>query len=136
MSTLTEARRAHPALFDRDEWRVDGREKVSGRAMYAADFEVPGMLHAAFATSPFAHARIVTIDVERAKSIPGVHAVLTGKDIGEHRFGRRFFDRPALCVERALFIGDSVAAVAAETREIAEAAAAAVEVEYEELPAV
>jgi CO/xanthine dehydrogenase Mo-binding subunit len=134
MSTILQTRRAHPQLFDRDELRIDGREKVSGQAMYAADFELPGMLHAAFATSPFAHARIVAIDVERAKAMPGVHAVLTGRDIGEHRFGRRFFDRPALCVERALFIGDSVAAVAAETREIAEAAAAAIDIEYEELP--
>lgn len=135
MSTVAPTRR-HPAIFDRNETRVDGREKVSGEAQYAADFELPGMLHAAFATSPLAHARIISIDTEQARAVPGVHAVLTGRDIGEHRFGRRFFDRPALCVDRALFIGDTVAAVAAETREIAERAAALIEVEYEELAAV
>ncbi len=136
MSTLTQTRRIHPSIFDSNELRVDGREKVTGEAEYAADFELPGMLHAAFATSPFAHARIVSIDVERARAVPGVHAVLTGRDIGEHRFGRRFFDRPALCVDRALFIGDAVVAVAAETRETAEAAAALIDVEYEELPVI
>lgn len=123
-------------IFARDELRVDGREKVSGKAAYAADVVLPGMLHAAFAGSAVPHAKIVAIDTTQARAIPGVHAVLTGRDIGEHRFGRRLFDRPALCVDRVLFIGDFVAAVAAETREIAETAAAAIEVEYDELPAL
>jgi len=136
MSASTTDSRIHPAIFDSNELRLDGREKVTGEAAYAADFELPGMLQAAFTTSPYAHARIVSIDTERAREVPGVHAVLTGRDIGERRFGRRFFDRPALCVDRALFIGDAIAAVAAETREIAEAAAALVDVEYDELPAV
>jgi CO/xanthine dehydrogenase Mo-binding subunit len=125
-----------PGLFHTDERRVDGWEKVSGAAAYAADFTLPGMLHAAFARSPLPHARIVSIDTSQAAAVHGVHAVLTGRDIGEHRFGRRFFDRPALCVDRVLFVGDAVAAVAAESREAAEAAAAAIRVEYEELPAV
>lgn len=123
-------------IFSRDELRVDGREKVRGEAVYAADFSLPGMLYAAFAGSTVPHARIVAIDTSRAREIPGVRAVLTGRDIGEHRFGRRLFDRPALCVDRVLFIGDSVAAVAADSREIAEAAAAAIDVEYDELPAL
>lgn len=119
-----------------DEWRVDGAGKTSGAAQFAADFSVPGMLWAGFATSPHAHARIASIDVSRARAVPGVVAVLTGADIGDHRFGRRLFDRPVLAVERTLFIGDYVAAVAAEAREVAEEAAAAIDVEYEELPAV
>jgi len=136
MSTATQTSQTLPSIFSSNELRIDGREKVTGEAQYAADFELPGMLHAAFTTSPYAHARIVSIDLKRARELPGVHAVLSGRDIGEHRFGRRFFDRPALCVDRALFIGDSVAAVAAETREIAEAAASLIDVEYEELPVI
>lgn len=130
-STLRRGR----ALLETNERRVDA-EKVSGAAKFAADFYLPEMLWAAFATSPFAHARIAAIDVCGAKAMPGVRAVLTGTDIGDRRFGRRLFDRPVLAVDRVLFIGDYVAAVAAETREQAQAAAAAIAVEYEELPAI
>src|SRR5579883_2714771 len=122
--------------LERGERRIDGTEKVSGAAMFAADCRLPGMLWAAFTTSPLAHARIRTIDVSAARAMPGVHVVLTGKDIGERRYGRRLCDRPVLAVERVLFIGDAVAAVAAESRELAEAAAAAIVVDFEELPAV
>ena len=66
----------------------------------------------------------------------GVHIVFTGRDLGERYFGRRLFDWPVLAWDRVRFIGDYVAAVAAESREIAEAAAAAIDVEYEELPAI
>ena len=133
MSTVLER---GAALLERGERRIDGRDKVTGQAKYTADFKMEGMLHAAFVRSSVAHAKIVGIDSSEAKTIAGVHAVLTGRDIVEHRFGRRLYDRPALCVDRVLFIGDVVAAVAAETREIAEAAAASIIVEYEELPAV
>src|SRR5579872_3021691 len=129
-STLSER------LFQSGEWRIDGVQKTSGGAHFAADASVPGMFWAAFATSPFPHARIASIDTSRARDIPGVAVVLTGADIGDRRFGRRLFDRPVLAIERVLFIGDYVAAVAAETREIAEEAAAAIDVEYDELPAV
>lgn len=123
-------------LLERGERRIDGAQKTSGVAQFAADFNMPGMLWAAFASSPLPHARIVSIDATRARAMPGVAGVLTGADIGDRRFGRRLFDRPVLAIERTLFIGDYVAAVAAETREIAEEAAAAIEVTYDELPAV
>lgn len=123
-------------LLETGERRIDGAQKTSGSAQFVADFRLPGMLWAAFVTSPLPHARIVSIEASRARAMPGVAAVLTGADIGDRRFGRRLFDRPVVSVDRALFIGDYVAAVAAETREIAEDAAAAIQVAYDELPAV
>jgi CO/xanthine dehydrogenase Mo-binding subunit len=128
--------RPKTGVFETSEYRVEGREKVSGQAQYAADFSMPGMLWSAFVTSPTPHAKIVSIDTSAARAIKGVHTILTGKDIGEHYFGRRLLDWPVLAIDRVRFIGDYVAIVAAETPEIAQAAAAAVEVEYEELPAV
>ena len=124
------------ALFATPEIRVEGREKVSGRLAYTADITRPGTLWAAFATSPFAHARIVRVDVAAARAIPGVRAVLTGADIGPRRFGRQLYDWPVLACETVRFLGERVAAVAADTREAAEAAARAIAVTYEELPAV
>jgi CO/xanthine dehydrogenase Mo-binding subunit len=128
-SALPEALR-----FGEPEYRVDGREKVSGQARYSADFAMPEMLWAAFAASPVPHARIVSIDTTRAKEISGVRAVLTGAEIGEHYFGRRVCDWPVLAIDRVRFVGEYVAAVAADTPEIAAEAAAAIEVEYEDLP--
>jgi CO/xanthine dehydrogenase Mo-binding subunit len=118
------------------ERRVDGGVKVSGQAKYSADFAMEGMLWAAFLTAPVAHARIVSIDTAAARAIPGVHAVLTGADIGERYLGRVLFDWPVLAFDKVRFIGDHVAAVAAETREIAQAAVAAIEVRYAELPPI
>jgi carbon-monoxide dehydrogenase large subunit len=118
------------------ERRVEGREKVSGEAKFSADMHRAGMLWAAFVISPYPHARIVRIDTAVAKAMSGVHAVLTAADIGNIRFGVVLADWPVLAVERVRLVGDYVAAVAAETREQADAAAAAVEVVYEELPPI
>jgi CO/xanthine dehydrogenase Mo-binding subunit len=136
MTTSIEHTTTRPAT-DRlraDERRYDGRIKVVGEAQYTADFTMPGMLWAAFVASTMAHARIVSIDTRAAKEMPGVHAVLTGADIGERYFGRRLCDWPVLSVDRVRFIGEYVVAVAADTPEIAAAAAATIEIEYEELP--
>lgn len=129
-----DARRAES--FMAPEYRVEGRDKVTGAARYAADASMPGMLWAAFLLSPYPHARIASVDVSRARALPGVRAVLTGADVRPARFGRRLLDWPVLPWDRVLFAGDRVAAVAAETPEAAEAAVAAIEVAYEELPAV
>ncbi len=118
------------------ERRVEGREKVTGAARYSADFTREGMLHAAFVGSPYAHALVRRVDVSAARAVPGVRAVLTGADVRPARFGRRLQDWPVLAWDRVRFIGDRVAAVAADTLEAAEEAARLVEVEYEELPAV
>jgi CO/xanthine dehydrogenase Mo-binding subunit len=123
-------------MFTSPDVRVEGDGKVTGAALYAADVVRPDMLHAAYVGSPYPHARIVAVDTEKARAMPGVHAVLTGEDLRPARFGRRVQDWPVLCWDRVRFIGDRVAAVAAETLEQAEAAARAVSVRYEELPAI
>ena len=118
------------------ERRVEGDEKVTGAAKYSADFRREGMLHAAFVASPYAHALITHVDTTAARAVPGVRAVITGADVKPARFGRRLQDWPVLVWDRARFVGDRVAAVAADTLEAAEAAAALVDVTYEELPAI
>jgi CO/xanthine dehydrogenase Mo-binding subunit len=123
-------------VFDLPEYRVEGREKVTGAAEYAADHLPPGTLFAGFFGSPVPRARIRSVDVSRARELPGVHAVLTGADIGLVRFGRRLLDLPVLAVDEVRFIGDRIAAVAAESREIVEEALRLIEVDLEELPAV
>ena len=125
-----------PASLTGNETRVEGREKVSGQAKYTADLQRPDMLWAAFVTSPYAHAKIVRIDTAAAKAMPGVRAVLTPEDIGEVLFGSVLADWPVLAYERVRLVGEYVAAIAADTREQAEAAAAAVNVTYTELPPI
>ena len=124
------------SILDQPEYRVEGRDKVTGAARYAADVVMPGMLQAGYVTSPYAHARIVSIDVSAARALPGVRAVITGADTKPGRLGRRLQDWPILCWDRVLFIGDRVAAIAADTAAIADEATRLVEVEYEERPAV
>ncbi len=125
-----------PELLDRPERRIDGEEKTTGAARYTADLVVPRVIEAAFVRSPYPHARIVSVETGRARALAGVHAVMTGADVRGQRLGRRLQDWPVLCWDRVLFIGDRVAAVAAETREIAEEAVRLISVEYEELPAL
>ncbi|MEZ0241371.1 MAG: xanthine dehydrogenase family protein molybdopterin-binding subunit [Chloroflexota bacterium] len=124
------------AALARPELRIDGPAKVTGGAAYAADHVSPGTLHARFLGSPLPHARIVSVSVERARAMPGVHAVLTGSDVVDMRFGRRLQDRPVLAWDRVRFVGDRIAAVAADSVEAADSAVAAIELELEELPAV
>ena len=116
--------------------RGEGADKVSGQAVYAADITLPGMLWGQVLRSPFPHARIVSIDTSRAKELPGVHAVLTGTDIPDRRVGRLLRDCPVLARDKVLFIGEKVAAVAAESPDLAEEALLLIDVEYAELPAV
>lgn len=117
--------------------RFDGIEKVTGDARYAADVSRPGMLWAHVLRSPLPHARLVSIDTGRARALPGVHAVLTGADLPpECRVGRSMRDMPVLAREKVRFVGEKVAAVAAEDRDVAEEAAGLISVEYQELPAV
>ena len=116
--------------------RIEGPEKVSGRALFAADIHPPGTLWGKVLRSPLPHARIVSVDTTAARQAPGVKAVITGKDVAGHLMGRRIQDMPVLCWDKVRFIGDRVAAVAAESREAAEQALDLIRVEYEELPAV
>jgi len=134
--TRTSVAPATTTVFAVDEIRVDGRDKVSGQMAYTADIRRPDTLWAAYAISPYAYARVKSIDKTAALAVPGVKAVLTAADIGNVRLGRQIFDWPVLAVEVVRFIGDRVAAVAAETREAAEEAARLIEVDYEELEPV
>ena len=134
-TTITDASQAARRFLAGDEARIDGEIKVCGEAIYTADISREGMLWAAFAESPYPRAKIVAIDATAALAVPGVKAVLTGQDVGERRFGNLINDWPVLAYGEVTFIGEFVAAVAAETREAAAEAAALVDVTYEELPA-
>ncbi|MBM2810727.1 MAG: hypothetical protein HW416_1486 [Chloroflexi bacterium] len=123
-------------ILDVPEIRVDGILKTTGRARYTRDLALPGMLWAKFLMSPHPHARILSIDTAAARAVPGVHAVLTGRDIGRKFWGRPVADWPVLAYDRVLYVGERVAAVAAETPEAAEEALSRISVVYEELPAV
>ncbi|HXM07312.1 MAG TPA: molybdopterin cofactor-binding domain-containing protein, partial [Candidatus Acidoferrum sp.] len=123
-------------VFVTDEIRNDGVAKVTGQTEYTADLVPRDALWAAFVQSPFAHAKIVSINVEAARAVPGVRAVLTADDIGCPHFGRSVFDWPVLAYDTVRFDGDRVVAIAAETRGAALAAAQAVTVKYEQLPAI
>ena len=116
--------------------RVEGVGKVNGAAAYTADVAPPMTVWAKNVRSPFPHARILSIDTSRALAVPGVLAVVTAADIPNDRTGRNIKDVPLLCDDKVRFVGDKVAAVAAESREIAATAAELVDVRYEELPAV
>jgi CO/xanthine dehydrogenase Mo-binding subunit len=116
--------------------RIEGVQKVSGQAVYTADQLIPGMIWGKVLRSPHPHARIIRIDTTRAKSFPGVLAVLTSKDVPESLTGRRLRDMPILARDRVRFVGEKAAVVAAEDVNVAEEAANLIEVEYEELPAV
>ncbi len=102
--------------------RVEGAEKVSGQAAYGADVHFPGTLWGKILRSPYAHARIVRIDTSKALQVPGVKAIVTGKDEPNHYQGKSIRDIPVLCWDKVRYIGDKVAAVAAESRDAAEEA--------------
>lgn len=116
--------------------RVEGVEKVTGRALYSADVHLPGALWGKILRSPYPHARIVHVDTAQALKVEGVRAILTGNDVTGRYRGKTIRDVPVLCWDKVRYVGDRVAAVAAETVEAAEEAVSRIEVQYEELPAV
>ncbi|MGG3161898.1 xanthine dehydrogenase subunit D [Geobacillus stearothermophilus] len=117
--------------------RPDGVDKVTGKLKFLTDLSFPNMLHGKILRSAYPHAKIISISTKKAEELPGVRAVITSKDVpGLNRFGLIFPDQPVLCDERVRYVGDAVAAVAAETEEIAEKALQLIEVEYEPLPVI
>ena len=127
--------------------RHDGPDKVMGRARYAADIHLPGMLHAKMLRSPHAHARIKNIDASKALALPGVEAVVTAADLpdispemSDQEEGAAvnygFYSRNILAREKALYRGHAIAAVAAASPHLAEQALDLLEIEYEVLPPV
>jgi 4-hydroxybenzoyl-CoA reductase subunit alpha len=117
---------------------VDARSKVTGEAIFTADISLPRMLVGKVLRSPLPHARILNVDVSRAKKLRGVHAVVTGSDTAGEKWGvfRYTRDQQLLCVDKVRYVGDEVAAVAAVDEETALEALNLIQVEYEELPAV
>ncbi|MBI3079318.1 MAG: xanthine dehydrogenase family protein molybdopterin-binding subunit, partial [Deltaproteobacteria bacterium] len=116
--------------------RLDATEKAAGRATYTVDLRLPGLLHGRFLRSPHPHARLLHVDAERARRLPGVRAVVTGADAPAVRHGRVIKDETAFPTTRVRFVGERVAAVAAIDPDIAEEAVGLIRVEYEPLPPV
>ncbi len=114
--------------------RPDGPEKVTGQVQYVADLKPRGLLHAKLLRSPHAHARIARIDVSRARALPGVRAVLTAADVPELKRKAPTRAHAVLAIDRVVFVGQPVAAVAADEPAIAEEALDLIDVEYEVLP--
>ncbi|ANS73286.1 hypothetical protein AWM70_00725 [Paenibacillus yonginensis] len=125
---MSELRKKSPA---------DLSAKLAGETRYLHDLNFPGQLVGAIYRSPYAHARILSINVERAKQVEGVAAVLTADDLPSYKYGpTKFKDWNLLAKDRVLFIGDEIVAIAAETKEAAQRALELVEVEFEPLPGV
>ena len=127
--------------------RIDAADKVTGRAKYTDDIYLPGMLYAKFKRSPYAHAKILNIDISKAQALPGVKYVLLGKEFPNAGLGtyaeldtamasEDFADKKPLCVDKVCFIGDEVACVAALDEATADLAVDLIEVEYEPLEPV
>ncbi len=115
--------------------RVEVVGKLTGDALYTGDLVLPGMLHAKVKKSPHARARIVRVDTSRAEVLPGVHAVLTGHEL-DYRIGLYVVDKDILAKDEVRHFGEAVAAVAADTVDIAERAVELIDVDYEVLPPV
>ena len=118
--------------------RVDGPAKLRGWAQFTADIEMPGMVYAKVLRSTHTHARLLRVDASKAAKLPGVVAVLTRDDLKgmNSHFGPVVKDQPVVAIDRVRYVGDIVAAVAAEEKDIAEEAVELIEIEYEPLPAV
>ncbi len=130
-------------VVGKDVEKVDGIALATGRALYAGDFQMRGMLVGKILPSPHAHARIRNIDVSAARAVPGVHAVLTWKDLprNPHTTAGQGYPEPSpydsfVLDNKVRFVGDRVAAVAAETHEAADEALRRIQVDYEVLEPV
>jgi carbon-monoxide dehydrogenase large subunit len=115
--------------------RLDAWEKVTGRTVYVVDLKLRGMLYAKVLRSPLPHARIACVDAEKAKTLVGVTAVVTGRDFPS-LFGATIQDQHFLAIEKVRFVGDPVAAVAAIDLDTAEEALSLIKLELEPLPAL
>jgi CO/xanthine dehydrogenase Mo-binding subunit len=115
--------------------QVDAFDKAVGRATFAADISLPRMLMATVVRSPLAHALIRHIDLDRAKAVKGVRAIVTGKDV-PYLYNLPLRDQPFLAIDRVRYVGEPVVAIAAEDEDAALEAASLVRVDYEPLPAI
>ncbi len=126
----------NPTIVGKSFQRVESKAKVTGSAQYVDDMQFgPNLLFGKLKRSPIPHGLIKSIDTSKAEALPGVRVVVTGKDF-PGLTGLYLSDRPTFAVDRVRFVGEAVAGVAAETRELAEKAIELIEIEYEELPGV
>ena len=118
--------------------RLDAYDKVTGRAAYVGDLEIPGMVHGLILRSPWPHARVLSIDASEAEGLPGVLGVLTRDHLGgiDPYFGSVVRDRPIVAMDKVRYQGEPVAAVAARDLATAQEALELIRIEYEELPLV
>jgi CO/xanthine dehydrogenase Mo-binding subunit len=124
-------------VVGRPEARLDGADKVTGKAVYTVDVELPGMTHGKILRSPYAHARIKRVDARKAEALAGVYAVITREDQqGLGMYGAAYKDQTIVAIDKVRYAGDPVAAVAAVDEATAEEALNLIDVEYDELPAV
>lgn len=114
--------------------RHDGADKVTGRAIYGADFDAAGLLHGKILRSPHAHAKIVSIDTSKAEKLDGVKAVVTSKDFPE--VGNQWLKDNILASDKVLYVGQAIVGVAASNPHVAESALSLIDVEYEVLTPV
>ena len=136
-TALLETDTADGEVIGRNVRRIDAPGKVSGRLKYAGDMTMPGMLHVQVLRSPHPHARIVSIDTSAAEAMDGVEAVITSKDVpGQDGFGVFVHDQPVMARDKVRYVGEAVAAVAAEDMATARRALGAIKVVYAPLPAV
>ena len=124
-------------VLEQNHPRIDAWEKVTGRATYAGDVYLPGMLNCKILSSPRSHARIVSLDTSKAEALPGVRGIITGRDFPDVHFGSGALkDRYIMARDEVYHIGEPVAAVAADDELTAQEAVGLIEVEYEDLEAV
>ena len=133
--TLSRDHAAH-RIVGSSSGRRDATDKVSGAFEYGHDVSMPGMLWGALRRADVPHARLLRVDTSQAEALPGVRAVITAADIGDHRASRYVRDEPVLARDRVRYRGEPVAAVAADTLDIAQAAVRLIDVDYDPLPVV
>jgi CO/xanthine dehydrogenase Mo-binding subunit len=116
--------------------RVDGPEMLTGQALYGPDMKLPNMLWGKILRSPIPHGKVLRVDVEKAKKHPGVKAVICARDVPARRYGYAIEDEYIFAIDKVVYVGQPVAAVAAVDEETAEETLSLIDVDYEELPAV
>jgi CO/xanthine dehydrogenase Mo-binding subunit len=137
LQELIKTSKVSPSVVGKSIVRTDALSKVTGKLAFGADYSQEGFLHGKILRSPYPHAVIKSIDIEKAKNLPGVAAVLTAEDVpGRNGFGGIIPDQPVICGDKVRFVGDGVALVAAETEKIANQALELIKVEYDLLPPV
>ncbi len=136
-TALLETDTADGEVIGRNVRRIDAPSKVSGRLKYAGDMTMPGMLHVQVLRSPHPHARIVSIDTSAAEAMDGVEAVITSADVpGQDGFGVFVHDQPIMARDKVRYVGEAIAAVAADDVATAKRAVAAIRIVYQPLAAV